>query len=276
MTIRLINKYLTIVSCWSKVDILPSSENIEDYLILPSDDDTDSIQEMIGCFNFDDPLSANDYIEIDLRLQNQDKLADQEIIELVKGKEAIEEEEDNQFQVSEDKITMDQAMESIERLQFFLMQEERGMGISESFLRELNKFKRELKKEIFVHPSSSSSSLLQDERYLRVFNSIKTSENNLAHVVDIGNDYNLNTNNIDLPINDDIDNNRTHNINNNNTNDNDYNLNTNLPINDDIDNNHTHNINNNNSNNDNDNLNTNDIDLPINDVIDNNPLATPK
>ncbi|CAJ0920068.1 13834_t:CDS:2 [Entrophospora sp. SA101] len=72
----------TIVSCWSKVDILPSSENIEDYLILPSDDDTDSIQEMIGCFNFDDPLSANDYIEIDLRLQNQDKLADQEIIEL--------------------------------------------------------------------------------------------------------------------------------------------------------------------------------------------------
>ncbi|CAJ0838132.1 14522_t:CDS:2, partial [Entrophospora sp. SA101] len=58
------------------------------------------------------------------------------------------------------------------------------------------------------HPSSSSSSLLQDERYLRVFNSIKTSENNLAHVVDIGNDYNLNTNNIDLPINDDIDNNR--------------------------------------------------------------------
>ncbi|CAJ0836780.1 9344_t:CDS:2 [Entrophospora sp. SA101] len=124
MTIRLINKYLTIVSCWSKVDILPSLENIEDYLILPSDDDTDSIQEMIGCFNFDDPLSANDYIEIDLRLQNQDKLADQEIIEL--------------------------AMESIERLQFFLMQEERGMGISESFLRELNKFKRELKKEIFV------------------------------------------------------------------------------------------------------------------------------
>ncbi|CAH1756865.1 3047_t:CDS:2, partial [Entrophospora sp. SA101] len=114
----------TIVSCWSKVDILPSLENIEDYLILPSDDDTDSIQEMIGCFNFDDPLSANDYIEIDLRLQNQDKLADQEIIEL--------------------------AMELIERLQFFLMQEERGMGISESFLRELNKFKRELKKEIFV------------------------------------------------------------------------------------------------------------------------------
>ncbi|CAJ0915666.1 13740_t:CDS:2, partial [Entrophospora sp. SA101] len=114
----------TIVSCWSKVDILPSSENIEDYLISPSDDDTDSIQEMIGCFNFDDPLSANDYIEIDLRLQNQDKLVDQEIIEL--------------------------AMESIERLQFFLMQEERGMGISESFLRELNKFKRELKKEIFV------------------------------------------------------------------------------------------------------------------------------
>ena len=41
-------------------------------------------------------------------------------------------------------------MESIERLQFFLMQEERGMGISESFLRELNKFKRELKKEIFM------------------------------------------------------------------------------------------------------------------------------
>ncbi|CAJ0849569.1 25_t:CDS:2, partial [Entrophospora sp. SA101] len=37
----------TIVSCWSKVDILPSSENIEDYLILPSDGDTDSIQEMI-------------------------------------------------------------------------------------------------------------------------------------------------------------------------------------------------------------------------------------
>ncbi|CAJ0909968.1 14257_t:CDS:2, partial [Entrophospora sp. SA101] len=93
----------TIVSCWFKVDILPSLENIEDYLILPSDDDTDSIQEMIGCFNFDDSLSANDYIEIDLRLQNQDKLADQEIIEL--------------------------AMELIERLQFFLMQEERGMGI---------------------------------------------------------------------------------------------------------------------------------------------------
>ncbi|CAJ0831672.1 11237_t:CDS:2 [Entrophospora sp. SA101] len=137
----------TIVSCWSKVDILPSLENIEDYLILPSDDDTDSIQEMIGCFNFDDPLSANDYIEIDLRLQNQDKLADKEIIELVKGKEVIEE-EDNQSQVSEDKITMDQAMESIERLQFFLMQEERGIGISESFLHELNKFKRELKKEI--------------------------------------------------------------------------------------------------------------------------------
>ncbi|CAJ0889277.1 17864_t:CDS:1, partial [Entrophospora sp. SA101] len=52
----------TIVSCWSKVDILPSLENIEDYLILPSDDDTDSIQETIGYFNFDDPLSANDYI----------------------------------------------------------------------------------------------------------------------------------------------------------------------------------------------------------------------
>ncbi|CAH1768275.1 2562_t:CDS:1, partial [Entrophospora sp. SA101] len=84
---------------------------------------------------------------IDLRLQNQDKLADKEIIELVKGKEVIEE-EDNQSQVSEDKITMDQAMESIERLQFFLMQEERGIGISESFLHELNKFKRELKKEI--------------------------------------------------------------------------------------------------------------------------------
>ncbi|CAJ0917318.1 21455_t:CDS:2 [Entrophospora sp. SA101] len=137
----------TIVSYWSKVDILPSSENIEDYLILPSDNNTDSIQEMIDCFNFDDPLSANDYIEIDLRLQNQDKLADKEIIELVKGKEVIEE-EDNQSQVSEDKITMDQAMESIERLQFFLMQEERGIGISESFLHELNKFKRELKKEI--------------------------------------------------------------------------------------------------------------------------------
>ncbi|CAJ0833309.1 2141_t:CDS:2 [Entrophospora sp. SA101] len=138
---------ITIVSYWSKVDILPSSENIEDYLILPSDNNTDSIQEMIDCFNFDDPLSANDYIEIDLRLQNQDKLADKEIIELVKGKEVIEE-EDNQSQVSEDKITMDQAMESIERLQFFLMQEERGIGISESFLHELNKFKRELKKEI--------------------------------------------------------------------------------------------------------------------------------
>ncbi|CAJ0918635.1 21347_t:CDS:2 [Entrophospora sp. SA101] len=44
----------------------------------------------------------------------------------------------------------DFTMELIERLQFFLMQEERGMGISESFLRELNKFKRELKKEIFM------------------------------------------------------------------------------------------------------------------------------
>ena len=106
------------------------------------DNENEAIQKLIDRLAPDDPYSASEYINVDSRTI-LDILDDEEIISLVQGKDAIEEDNCDQDPLGP-KITAIEAMESVDKLKSFIMQQEVHMDISVNFICELNKVKRKL------------------------------------------------------------------------------------------------------------------------------------
>src|SRR5579884_1539625 len=88
---------VTITSSWRKTGIIPQVlSSIDEFLYLPLDikEDDEAIQCLIDQFRLQNPLTAREYLEIDLTLQSENILDDDVIIFLVQNEEAIEEEEE--------------------------------------------------------------------------------------------------------------------------------------------------------------------------------------
>ena len=137
----------TITSCWKRTNILaPFPDDIEEFVNLPSDseNDEDAVQRLIDNLNLETPLTAKEYLDIDLTLQTEDRLDDDAIISLVQGEEAIEENEDKDLDVERPIITSREVVELIDKLTHFLTHGERHIQVSEKFLCELKDVKRTL------------------------------------------------------------------------------------------------------------------------------------
>lgn len=139
----------SIVSCWKNTGILPQNpaiDSIENFLNLPSDSDYDNhiVQSLIDQLAPDDPLSASEYITIDSTAQSTDILDDDEIVSLVQGNE-VEEEDSEPIK---HKITIIDAIESVDKLTSFIMQEEGNLNISINFSHELSNVKKSLCRQL--------------------------------------------------------------------------------------------------------------------------------
>jgi hypothetical protein len=136
----------TIASCWRETKILPPSP--DDFINLPIDinEDEEAVQHLINRLQPERPLTAREYLDIDLTLRTEDKLDDDAIISLVQGEEAIEEEIETAAEPTT--ITSADAIKLIDNLTSFLTHQENHVQVSEKFLYELKNVKRELCKSI--------------------------------------------------------------------------------------------------------------------------------
>ncbi|CAG8660359.1 18492_t:CDS:2, partial [Acaulospora morrowiae] len=126
-------KASSIASCWLRTGILPPKPTNElDNFINFSENEDEVVQELIDRLALDNPYSANEYIDIDSGIGIEDILNDEEIISLVQGKEVIE--DDYNQESFKPNITAIDAMESVDKLKSFIMQEEVYMDISPSFI----------------------------------------------------------------------------------------------------------------------------------------------
>jgi hypothetical protein len=138
----------TIASCWSDTGILPLSSlvGIENFLNLPTDDNTEEIQDLIEKLVPGDNMTAKEYITVDLTLKTDEMLDDDDIIALVRGDENVE--DDDECQVTESKVTTKEAVDSIDKLAIFLTNTDEQFDVSNSFLIELKRIRRKLNQSI--------------------------------------------------------------------------------------------------------------------------------
>ncbi|GET51664.1 CENP-B homolog protein 2-like [Rhizophagus irregularis DAOM 181602=DAOM 197198] len=134
----------TILNSWAKAGILPNNNMEDSECSDNSDYEEDNIghelQSLIDELGFVDPLAVNDYINIDNRASAEEELSLQEIVDVVKGtnEREIEEEEE------QDEISTIVALNSIENVIKYIQQKDLEIGNLE--MKNLIKLK---KKDLF-------------------------------------------------------------------------------------------------------------------------------
>ncbi|CAB5376228.1 unnamed protein product [Rhizophagus irregularis] len=128
--------------CWAKAGILPNNNMEDSECSDNSDYEEDNIghelQSLIDELGFVDPLAVNDYINIDNRASAEEELSLQEIVDIVKGtnEREIEEEEE------QDEISTIVALNSIENVIKYIQQKDLEIGNLE--MKNLIKLKKRI------------------------------------------------------------------------------------------------------------------------------------
>ncbi|GET50687.1 CENP-B homolog protein 2-like [Rhizophagus irregularis DAOM 181602=DAOM 197198] len=132
----------TILNSWAKSGILPNNNMEDSECSDNSDYGEDNIghelQSLIDELEFVDPLAVNDYINIDNRASAEEELSLQEIVDVVKGtnEREIEEEEE------QDEISTIVALNSIENVIKYIQQKDLEIGNLE--MKNLIKLKKRI------------------------------------------------------------------------------------------------------------------------------------
>ncbi|GET65185.1 CENP-B homolog protein 2-like [Rhizophagus irregularis DAOM 181602=DAOM 197198] len=132
----------TILNSWAKAGILPNNNMEDSECSDNSDYEEDNIghelQSLIDELGFVDPLAVNDYINIDNRASAEEELSLQEIVDVVKGtnEREIEEEEE------QDEISTIVALNSIENVIKYIQQKDLEIGNLE--MKNLIKLKKRI------------------------------------------------------------------------------------------------------------------------------------
>ncbi|GET55951.1 CENP-B homolog protein 2-like [Rhizophagus irregularis DAOM 181602=DAOM 197198] len=132
----------TILNSWAKAGILPNNNMEDSECSDNSDYEEDNIghelQSLIDELGFVDPLAVNDYINIDNRTSAEEELSLQEIVDVVKGtnEREIEEEEE------QDEISTIVALNSIENVIKYIQQKDLEIGNLE--MKNLIKLKKRI------------------------------------------------------------------------------------------------------------------------------------
>ena len=118
----------TIIDSWVKAGILPdSNSDVSDNEFndeFEKDDDIIELQSLIDELPILDPLDMEEYINIDNRLIAEEELSLEEIVNIVRGQAAIEENEEEEHEII---ITSD-ALNSIEKVIKYVQQSDLGIN----------------------------------------------------------------------------------------------------------------------------------------------------
>ncbi|CAB5334785.1 unnamed protein product [Rhizophagus irregularis] len=137
-----ITNFSASAGCWAKAEILPNNNMEDSECSDNSDYEEDNIghelQSLIDELGFVDPLAVNDYINIDNRASAEEELSLQEIVNVVKGtnEREIEEEEE------QDEISTIVALNSIENVIKYIQQKDLEIGNLE--MKNLIKLKKRI------------------------------------------------------------------------------------------------------------------------------------
>ncbi|CAB5363872.1 unnamed protein product [Rhizophagus irregularis] len=132
----------TILNSWAKAEILPNNNMGDSECSDNSNYEEDNIghelQSLIDELGFVNPLAVNDYINIDNRVSAEEELSLQEIVDVIKGtnEREIEEEEE------QDEISTIVALNSIENVIKYIQQKDLEIGNLE--MKNLIKLKKRI------------------------------------------------------------------------------------------------------------------------------------
>ncbi|RGB23691.1 hypothetical protein C1646_748097 [Rhizophagus diaphanus] len=105
----------TIVDSWAKAGILSDNDSdISDNETIINDDDDNigELQLLINELPITDPISIEEYINIDDEILAEEELSLEEIVNIVKGQSAVEDEMEEEHEI----ITTSDSLNSIEKL----------------------------------------------------------------------------------------------------------------------------------------------------------------
>lgn len=157
----------TIKNCWLKVDILPKNKNnettdmdnetdmdieAERQIRLTHIEELDEIQELIDKLDFENPFSADEYVQYDDSEITTDMISNEEILKSVLPNN----DNDNQEKEIEDLdpllplITHNEAIGFYDKIILYLEQQEDVFNIKKEELKFVRKLKKEASKQQFI------------------------------------------------------------------------------------------------------------------------------
>ena len=153
----------TINNCWLKADILPKNKDDEDgeggendktdeadrQIYLAHVKELDEIQELIDRLDFDNPMTADEYIKYDDLEITTDMIPNEEILRVVLPDSNVQEKEDDDLQ-SLPEVSHSEAIEAYDKVIIYLEQQERIFNMKHEELRFIKKLKKEALKQQFI------------------------------------------------------------------------------------------------------------------------------
>jgi len=143
----------TIEHCWTKADILPNN-NDEDYedhdanieLEIQRLKELEEVQVLIDKFGFEDPLTADEFVQYDKSEIAREMISDEEIIKAVHP----EEKEEETVETPLPQITHDDVIESYDKVILYLEQQESDYDKRKEELKFIKSLKKEALKRRFI------------------------------------------------------------------------------------------------------------------------------
>lgn len=148
----------TINNCWLKADILPKNEDGENgddetdeadrQIYLTHEEELEEIQELIDRLDFDNPMTADEYIQYDDSEITTDMISNEEILRAVLPDQDQEKEDDDLHSLPV--IPHSEAIDAYDKVITYLEQQERIFNMKHEELRFIKKLKKEALKQQFI------------------------------------------------------------------------------------------------------------------------------
>lgn len=148
----------TIKNCWLKADILPKDNECEtdmDFcaetqVLLTHMKELDEVQDLIDKLNFENPLTAGEFIQCDGSELTTEMISNEEILKVVLPNHEKEVEEPDPNPNPLPSITHNEAIEHYDKVILYLEQQEDKFDMKREELRFIKKLKKEALKQHFI------------------------------------------------------------------------------------------------------------------------------
>lgn len=138
----------TIINCWKKADILPEEEENNDtdiYLELERLKEMEEVQVLINQLDFDNPFTAEEFVQCDKSETTEEIMSDEEILKAVLPNEEEKEVEEVHLPA----VTHNEAIDSYDKVILYLEQCENDNDKKEE-LKFIKKLRKEALKQRFI------------------------------------------------------------------------------------------------------------------------------
>lgn len=139
----------TIINCWKKADILPEENETDDtdiYLELERLKELEEVQVLIDKLDFDNPFTADEFVQYDKSEITGEMMSDEEILKAVLPDEREKEVEEV---VHLPAITHNEAIDSYDKVILYLEQHENDNDKKDE-LKFIKKLRKEAMKQSFI------------------------------------------------------------------------------------------------------------------------------